>query len=375
MRNNLISFIIVFMVAFLAQGCSKKDANIETEKKEDALVRVEATRPTIQKVAHIIRAVGSFLPDEQVSISPEVEGKIAKLLVDEGDMVKRGQLLAIIDDERYRLEVEKRKAQVGEAKANLKNMKLILARKERLVKEKVISQQEYDDTFTKFLLAKAQLKYAKAALNLAKKNLKDTKIYTPMDGIITERLISLGEYVGSTQMMGAGNILFEMVNINPLKLSFTVPERYRSYLTIGKEVKLKVKAYPNEVFKGKIYFINPQIDPKTRSVEIKAYVKNDDMRLKPGFFADVTLIKDINERAIILPQDAVLYKGGKAMVYVLENNIAYKQEVKIGEQFRGKIEIISGISENSLIATKGNYLLEEGTKVEIIKASGLASGS
>lgn len=355
------------MVAFLAQGCTKKDVDRETEKKGKTSIRVEATKPTIQKVEHIIRAVGSFLADEQLSISPEIEGKIAKLLADEGNMVKRGQILAIIDDERYRLEVEKREAQVEEAKANLKNMELTLGRKEKLVEEKVISQQEYDDTFTKFLLAKASLQSAKAALNLAQKDLKDTKIYSPMDGIITKRLISLGEYVGSTQMVGAGNILFEMVSINPLKLFFTVPERYSSYLTIGKEVKARVKAHPNEVFKGKIYFINPQIDQKSRSVEIKAYVKNDDMRLKPGFFADVTLIKDINEKGMILPQEAVLYKEGKTMVYVVENNIAYKREVKIGEQFEGKIEIISGISEDSLIATKGNYLLEDGTKVEIIK--------
>jgi membrane fusion protein (multidrug efflux system) len=181
-----------------------------------------------------------------------------------------------------------------------------------------------------------------------------------MDGTITERVVSVGEY------LEAGDVLFKMVSINPLKLFFSFPERYSRYLSIGKEVTVGVRAYPEEVFRGIIYFINPQIDTKTRAVQIKAYVKNDEMRLKPGFFADVDMVTHVNEKAMVLPQEAVLYKGDKVVVYAIENGKAHEMPVEIGVQLQGKIEILSGINPDSVIATKGNYLLEDGRRVEII---------
>ena len=362
-----LGLAILVLFSLFTWSCGKKDADNKIARGEkEGLIRIEVTKPHIQRVEHIVKAVGSFLPEEEVSIIPEVEGKISKLLVDEGYVVKKGQMLAIIDDERYRLEVEQREAHVEEARANLDNLKLTLHRKEQLLKEEMISQQEYDDAITKVRLAEAQLESAKAALNIVKKDLKDTRIYTPMDGIITKRLISVGEYVGETEVKGVGNVLFEMVSMNPLRLSFPFPERYSRYLSLGKEVMIRVRAYPDEVFKGTVYFINPQIDPKTRAVQMKAYVKNDEMRLKPGFFADVDMVTDVNERAMVLPQEAVLYRGDRTTVYTIEDGIAHERQVKIGEQFDGKIEILSGINPDSIIATRGNYLLQDGKKVAII---------
>lgn len=366
-KNSLLGLAILVLLSLLTWNCGKKDAdNKIAQGEKEGLIRIEVTKPHIQRVEHIVKAVGSFLPEEEVSIIPEVEGKISKLLVDEGDVVKKGQMLAIIDDERYRLEVEQKKAQVEEARANLKNLRLTLHRKEQLLKEEMISQQEYDNAITEVRLAEAQLESAKAALNIVKKDLKDTRIYAPMDGIITERIISVGEYVGETEVKGAGNVLFEMVSINPLRLSFPFPERYSRYLSLGKEVLVRVRAYPDEVFKGAVYFINPQIDSKTRAVQMKAYVKNDEMKLKPGFFADVDMVVDVNEKAMVLPQEAVLYRGDRTIVYIIEDGIAHERQVETRVQFDGKIEILSGINPDSIIATRGNYLLEDGKKVAII---------
>jgi len=101
-------------------------------------------------------------------------------------------------------------------------------------------------------------------------------------------------------------------------------------------------------------------------VQMKAYVKNDEMRLKPGFFADVDMVTDVNERAMVLPQEAVLYRGDRTIVYTIEDGIAHEKQVEIGVQFDGKIEILSGINPDSIIATRGNYLLQDGKKVAII---------
>lgn len=361
-KNSLPGTVILLLFYLLTWSCGKNDADSTTAQAEkEGLIKVQITRPTIQRVEHIVKAVGSFLPNEEVSISPEIDGKVKRLLVDEGHAIKKGQMLAIIEDESFRLEVERRKAQVEEARASLENLRVTLHRKEQLLREEMISQQDYDDMVTKVRLGEAQLESAKATLNLAKKKLKDTRIYAPMDGIIIQRLVSVGEYVQ------AGNILFKMVSINPLKLFFTFPERYSSYLSVGKEVTLEVRAYPGEVFKGTIYFINPQIEPKTRAVQMKAYVKNDEMKLKPGFFADVDMVVDVNERAMVLPQEAVLYKGDRTIVYTIEDGIAHERQVEIGAQFDGKIEILWGINPDSIIATKGNYLLEDGRKVAVME--------
>ena len=157
----------------------------------------------------------------------------------------------------------------------------------RLYKEGVIGQQNYDDTKTQTLLIEANVENIKARLNRFKKSLKDTRVMAPIDGVVSERKVSVGEYVK------VGAELFKIVDSNPLKLAFTIPENSAGEIKIGQKVQVQPRAFADKTFQGKIYFINPKVDIETRTVEVKAWVDNPEYTLKPGFYVNVkTLLEE-----------------------------------------------------------------------------------
>lgn len=366
----LLFVIIIFSLCLLLGSCSKGERsqsggeNTATAAEETTpAILVETTQPVIQRVEHHIRSVGSFLPDDQVTISPEIEGKVKKILVDEGYIIKEGQLLVQLEDRRQRLAAAEAEAKIRENEINLAYLSTTLNRREELWKKNILSKQAYDEILSQVNLAKARADSLLAALGRARKDLEDTKIYSPLDAIITEKIISEGEYVD------AGDALLKAVKINPLKLHFTLPENQAGLVTEGQLVKARVKAHPDEEFSGKVYFINSQIDPSTRAVQVKAYFDNPEGRLKPGFFADVFLVREVNEKALLIPGEGVVQREDKYLVYVMNNGVAHERAVEIGERLEGKIEILSGLNPQDLIITSGNHNLEDGSRVKVLNHS------
>ena len=354
--------LIIFSLFLFFAGCDKKDiaeSDKNIEKTDTEAILVETVQPVMQKVVHQIRAVGSFLPNDEVAIAPEIEGKIEKILVDEGDVIHIGQLLLQIEDKRHKLSVNEAEARIRTNKASLAYLETTLKRNEALWKKQVLSDQDYDETLSRVIMTRARADSLQAALDWARKNLEDTKVYSPMEGVIIEKTVSTGEYVH------VGDTLLKVVKINPLKLHFTLPETYTGMVCLGQQVKARVKSYPDEDFFGKICFINPHIDPVTRAVNIKAYFDNMDNRLNPGFFADVFIFKNINEKALVIPGEGVIHREGKHIAYIMKNGVAKRQKLQIGEYQQGCIEILSGIRPDDLVITSGNRSVQDGSIVKL----------
>jgi len=342
---------------------NKKGLNSESLKDEDKQVKgfpVEVAQVSFEKVEHYLEAIGSFLPEDEVTISTEVEGIIKKRYVDEGDCVKKGTLLIKIDDEKFHFQVEEAEASLREAEASLKNAELTLKRMNQLLEEKVIDQQKYDDTITQFDLSRATVENVKAKLNRYRKSLRDTMIVSPLDGVVSERMVTEGEYV----KVGAN--LLKVVNIDPLKLSFTLPEKFSGQIKIGQTVAVETKAFPGEFFTGSVYFISPKVNLNTRTFEVKAKVKNEDYRLKPGFFVDVKLLIDINEQAMVLPEGAVLMREERYVVLAVKGEKIVIKSVRQGKRFDGKVEILDGIDRDDFVVVSGLSELTEGSRVSIV---------
>jgi len=320
---------------------------------------VEVTKVAFERVEHYLEAVGSFLPEDEVTISTEVEGIIKKRFVDEGDQVKRGDVLIKIDDEKFRLQVEETEASLREAEATLKNAKGSLSRMEQLLSEKVVDQQRYDDTFTKFHLGKAMVENVRAKLKRYQRSLNDTEIVAPLDGVVSERMGSEGEYVK------VGAELLKVVEINPLKLTFTLPEKFSGQVRMGQTVAVKAKAFPGEVFTGSVYFISPTVNLATRTLEVKAKVENKDYRLKPGFFVDVKLLTDVNEQAMVLPEGAVVMREEQFVVLTVQGEKIQFKSVIPGKRFERKVEILEGVGRDDIMVVSGLSELTEGSKVSI----------
>ena len=362
MRKRLViglGIIILIIVIWLMRG--EKALNSENRKESSGQASafpVDVTRGVFEDVEHTLEAVGSFLPEDEVTVGAEEKGVIKKLWVDEGSLVKKGDLLLEIDDETLRLEVEESQASLKEALSRLKHSQSRLKRMTELFEQGVIGQQEFDDAQNQASLNQAVVENIRARLSRFKKSLNDTRVTAPMDGIVSERMVSSGEYVK------VGADLIKIVDSNPLKLTFTLPEKSAGEVKEGQKVLVTTRVYRDQTFEGEVYFINPKLDPDTRTIEVKAWVDNSDYKLKPGYFVTVNVLLG-KQRSLTLPESAVLVREGKIVVMsVVDDTIAYKG-VTPGVRFDGKVEILDGITPEDDIVVSGRSEITEGTKVTI----------
>lgn len=361
LKKTLTFLIATLCLLSITSTCSKK--NPASSTKQEKAIPVEVVKATYQDVEQFLEGVGSFLPEDEVVVSSEEEGIIKKLYVDEGYQVKKGGLLVKIDDEKFDLQVKENEASLREAEAREKNSQTTLERQLNLFKEGIINQQTLDDTKTQLSLYQAQEENIQAKLDRAKKSLRDTAIVSPLDGVVSKRSISQGEYVK------VGSELLKIVDSNPLKLTFTLPEKFTGQIKLGQKVIVKTKAYPDEQFYGKIYYINPKVDLATRTIELKALVENNDYKLKPGFFVDVQLSIGVNKNSPVVPEGAVLVRQGKFIIMVVENNRIKYKPVTPGARFSGKVEILKGVDPNDPIVLSAMGELVEGSTVTIVKSA------
>jgi membrane fusion protein (multidrug efflux system) len=332
----LVIGIIVAAVLFMRGEDTHNAESVPGTAEQAKNFPVEVTKPVFEEVEHILDAVGSFFPEDEVTVGCEVEGIIKKLLVDEGSTVKQGDLLLEIDDEKLRLEVEESEAMLREGRARLEHSQATFKRMNSLFDQGVIGQQELDDARNQEIMNQAAVENTQAKLSRFKKELGDTRVLAPMDGVVSERLVSAGEYV----KIGAD--LLKIVDVDPLKLAFTLPEKNAGEIMTGQKVRVITRVYAGEMFEGEVYFINPKVEAQTRTIEVKAWVDNSDFKLRPGYFVDVKVLLG-RQKALVLPENAVLVREGSVVAMaVVDGVIAYKR-VTPGVRFSGKVEILEAL--------------------------------
>ncbi len=317
---------------------------------------VTATKTEVQYSAEV---TGTLVAEADADVSTEVDGVVNEILFKEGDPVEEGQLLIVLNSERYRLRVEENRAKLRRAEASLELAQKTLERKRQLYREGVVPLQEYDDALNVVDLAKANMETDQASLALAEKDLKDTSIFAPFSGLIGKRFVEVGEYVKE------GDKLFNIVKIDPIRVEFYVPERYMPLVELGRVLSVTVEAYPKEEFLGEIYFVNPKIKPETRRFQCQARINNFESKLKPGFFATCRIVLSRNPDAIVIPQEAILSEEGINYCFTVEAGRAKKIIVKPGIKLKeGMIEVVNGVEEGTPVIVRGQYALVEGDRVE-----------
>ncbi|NMC93904.1 MAG: efflux RND transporter periplasmic adaptor subunit [Syntrophorhabdus sp.] len=349
----LCSVIISSLVGAVA--CQKKD----TKTLEEKVFNVQ-TQDVVQKpLKPFIESIGTLNPFEEVTVSAEIEGVIRSVKVEEGSQVSKGMLLAAIDDSDYSLEVKRADAVFKQAEATLENTRLEFKRKDVLYKEELVTKQQYDDVTTRLSLAEAEVERAKASLSLARLKLSKTKITSPLACVIKEKRVSAGDFVRN------GTPLFIIIQPNPLKLRFTVPEKDVGRLRVNQEVMLRVDGFAEAEFKGRVNIVFPNVEEKTRTLQVEALVPNNNGLLKPGLFAKVILYTAGERDTIVVPVTALLYEGEKVRVFVTEGDRAKERVVKLGSKYGEFMEIIEGIKTGEKVVFMGQQNLSEGAKVSI----------
>jgi len=340
---NIFLFIAVTIsLAFSQVGCGSKSANANAGGG-GFTVPVETAKVTTQRLEEKLTTVGTLDANESVDLKSEIDAIVGKITFAEGTPVKKGQLLIQFDAAKWQ-------AQYQVAKVALENAKVRSDRADRLFKADSVSQQEYDDSH-------ASLKTAEATLALLDARLKETQILAPFDGLVSERLISPGAYVK------AGDNLVRLVDLNPVKVSFGVPERYLTQLKLGQKVAARVASIRDRQFVGEVYFIDPQVDVMTRTIKVKAKIDNANGELRPGLFANIELTLDVHDNSLVIPEEAILAQVGATTVFVVSNQMAMIRSVKTGLRVPGKVEITEGLVQGEEVVTAGHQKLFPGVKV------------
>ncbi|MCK4846774.1 MAG: efflux RND transporter periplasmic adaptor subunit [Deltaproteobacteria bacterium] len=307
-----------------------------------------------------IKAVGTIEAEEEVVVSAEVAAVVTDLLKDEGASVQRGTLLAVIDEEKFRLELVARKADFDKAEANLEFSEKDLARSDELLSEGMISQRDYDAKELKLRTDEAVKNSASAAAILAEKELRSSSVTAPFGGLIAERFVSKGTYVK------VGAKLFRLIDTRSVKVSALVSERRISDIKMGQRVKVTLSSLTKE-YEGGIYYISPDLDEGKRVFEIKVRVKNREGLLKPGLFADMSIITDVREGVFAVPEKAVIVGKDGGVFYVVKDGLASERHLPLIERDGEVILVASGIiEEGEEVVVEGANKLKDGSKVKVV---------
>lgn len=293
-----------------------------------------------------VRLVGTLVPPEQIQVAARVMSEIQELPVPAGGTVEKGDLIARLDDAR----LVARKAEVD---ARVQLTRNTFSRLERLYESSTATRQELDE-------ARAALDQALASQAMIEEELRDTRIAAPFAGRIGERQVSTG------QLVQPGQILFSLTQMDPLELRMEVPERFSSALRDGMSVRMSSEAFPGDTFEGKLVFLSPDVNPRTRSVVVRAQMANPEEKLRPGMFGQVDLVLEERPEALVIPEAAVMQRGTQTMV--LRKNSegrADMRPVEVGIRFDGMMEIRSGLSKDDIVVVEGLMKARPGSLLKL----------
>jgi membrane fusion protein (multidrug efflux system) len=308
-------------------------------------VPVEAEPVTVRALADEVTAIGSLRSNETVMIRPEIIGRIVALPFEEGQRVRRGDLIVQLDESLPRAEMASAEANAALARANA-------ARQEELFATRAGSARARDE-------AVAQLRTTTAQVELARARLERYRIPAPFDGIVGLRRVSPGDYVKD------GTDIVNLESIHPIKVDFRVPETLLASLRVGQVLDVRVDAFPDRKFPGEVYAIDPAIDPGGRSVAVRARVPNEDSVLRPGLFARVSLTLNSWPQAVLVPETAIVTFGGRVLVMKVVDGRATPQPVNTGIRSGTFVHVTQGLAPGDVVITAGHMKVQPGTPVAV----------
>jgi membrane fusion protein (multidrug efflux system) len=290
--------------------------------------------------------VGTLAANEMVEIRPEIDGIVESIHFQEGERVKQGELLLELDR-------SKLAAGLAEAEANAQLSEANYERARQLLLDQLISQQEFDQTA-------ATYEFNRASLELRRRQLRDTRLVAPFEGVVGARTVSPG------QVITRGTIITWLIDLDTMKVELNVPERFLGQIQTGQRVAFTVAAYPRERFEGEVYFVSPHVDLETHTVLIKAALSNPRHLLRSGMFAGLDLVLTLREDSLVIPETALarLLENNRASVYVVgADQAADPREVELGVQLVGAVEILDGLREGEKVIVEGLQKIGPGSKV------------
>lgn len=339
---------------------------------------VEVTTTQRLAVAERVMVVGNLIGAVTVDVVPKVSGRLESVAVRLGDPVRRGQVLATLEDRELREQVrqteaslEVSKATVRQREADLKNAQSNLERSRNLFARNLIARQALDDAEARndaaqaqVDLAGAQAAQAAARLEELRINLSNTRILSPVDGYVGSRKLDPGAFVGTNSSF------VSVVDIHYVRLVANLVEKDLRRIVIDMPAQVEVDAYPGEIFTGRVARLAPVLDPATRTAEMEVEVPNPAARLKPGMYARVQFVVAEHAAALTVPRNALVDLEGARGVFVADGKTARFKPVKTGIVDGEAVEITEGLADNTTVITLGAASLRDGDPIVVAGQGG-----
>lgn len=338
---------------------------------------VTAVRATTQDVPRYLDEIGRNAAFEAVTVTPQVSGRIVERHFQDGDNLRRGQLLFVIDPRPYKAQVDSAQATLAQAKAALDLAKIQFVRDQEVIGEKAISQQDYDTKKNTVDVDQAQVEAAEAALETAKINLDYCYIHSPIDGRAGARLVDVGNVVQPNTTS-----LLSIQRLDPIYANFTITEgdlpavqKQMSSGTLKAAVRLPSDS-ENAARSGRVEFLDNAVQNGTGTVNLRATLSNSEHHFWPGQFVDVKLVLSTEKGAVLIPNQAAQISQRGPFVYVVKSDdTAELRPVKLGQRQGDQVVVTEGIAPNERVVLAGQMLVRPGGKVRVDGSSNSAPAS
>ena len=350
-RQESSRFVVLILLAgSLAAGCSGPPDDSEDISQQEQMqvspLRLQILHPEVREISESITGTGTIGAAQTSNIGVVTPGIVERVFVKVGDRVKKGQPLFQTRKNDYEISKQLARAELTAAEARAEQARLDYERAIDLLDKKFISQAQLDTAANSLKAAKAEAGVADARLAQASQRLADTTVRAPYDGVVTGRNVDEGTYK-SAQTFGADSSVLQLQEIKIVVAVVRVPEIYITRLSLGTPSDIFIDGM-DDLIQAEIFAINDKVDMRSRTVEVRFGLANDDYRIKPGLFVRAE-IHPPERTAMLLEQDALLDRSGSPYVFLLEDGIARARSVVLREYDPKKVEILSGLGENESI--------------------------
>jgi RND family efflux transporter MFP subunit len=371
---RLLAPATLLITAVLLTGCSQSKSSKESE--DGRQVSVRATVVQTGSITAYLEVAGTTAPRERAKLGAKVDGTISEITVDEGDEIQKGQLLIALDPVDFQLEIERAAAALKAAEAELNQTQedyelksLDWKRISSLYERRVIAKHRYDVMKASYHMAsasvaeaRAQVTQMKADLALAEKRYADSRVLAPFDGVVTKKMLHVGEV---SSVYGYNWEALEIMDLSHIKIECDIAEKWRAFIAPEMTTLITIDAFPNEEFSGTITTITPLVDPQQRTFKVKIVIPNIERRLTAGMFARIKIAFEKRPDTIIVPIDDILQTQEGHFVFLVLDGKARRQQIELGIVEGKKAEVISGLQTGDMVVTAGSYRLQDGTPVEV----------
>jgi RND family efflux transporter MFP subunit len=374
--KKLLCFLFLFTLTLYPAGCSHEDST--EDRSINRVVSVKLHKVDRGRITSFLEVTGTTLPIEEARVGAKVEGTITEIFVDEGDTVKKGQVLVRLDPKDFLLDIDRTTAALRTSQAELETAKHDLEQKSKdwkrisaLYERRVIAKHRYDSMMASYSIAQskvreyeAMVKQRQAELGLAEKKYKDSEVRAPLSGVVTKKFLHEGEV---SSLWAYNWETLELMDISKIKVECDVSEKWKNRLKKGLEAEVLADAYPEEKFKGKITTINPMVDPIKRTFKIKIVIPNPEKQLTAGMFARIKIVLESKGQALLIPTKDILERTDGNFIFVVEDGIAHQRKISLGIKEEFWVEVTQGLKEGEFVVIEGSHRLQDGYQIEAIQ--------